>query len=365
MNNFKLIFVWVVKAFLLTSILFSCSLFDNNDQAKGKFHNIVSLKYVESFVEIPMPKDKMIIDSRPYRTKFVNGHIPSSISLPASKFDKELEKLPSDKNARLIFYCGGVKCNLSHKSAWKAQELGYKNVSVFSEGFPAWKNGNNYISISLKWLFKELKNNNVTIVDSRPRRSKFNKGHIPGALSIPYTNYSKYKKLLPKNKMRRIVFYCGGLKCSLSHKSAMKAKADGYKNVYVFSSGYPAWKKFKKNKSFKISAGQEEGSIDHKSFIKALKDNPEKLYLIDVREQIEFKRGSLTGAINIPIEKLEKKIHTLPRDKTIIFFCNTGAQSGEAFYMVQDIDPDRKNSVYVDGTFEFEKDGIFKLTKVE
>jgi len=49
----------------------------------------------------------MIIDSRPYKPKYVNGHIPTAVSIPDSQFDKMTDKLPQDKNTLLIFYCGG------------------------------------------------------------------------------------------------------------------------------------------------------------------------------------------------------------------------------------------------------------------
>ena len=49
----------------------------------------------------------MIIDSRPYKPKYVNGHIPTAVNIPFSQFDKMVDKLPEDKTTLLIFYCGG------------------------------------------------------------------------------------------------------------------------------------------------------------------------------------------------------------------------------------------------------------------
>jgi rhodanese-related sulfurtransferase len=39
--------------------------------------------------------------------KYDQGHIPMAVSIPDSKFDKMTAQLPKDKNALLIFYCGG------------------------------------------------------------------------------------------------------------------------------------------------------------------------------------------------------------------------------------------------------------------
>ena len=47
--------------------------------------------------------------------------------------------LPLLVSSTLLFYCGGIKCPLSVKSANKAVNLGYENVRVFQGGYPAWK----------------------------------------------------------------------------------------------------------------------------------------------------------------------------------------------------------------------------------
>jgi hypothetical protein len=75
--------------------------------ADWKFHSIVDVDFVMQNVKVPMPEDVMIIDARPKRAKYDKGHIPMAVSIPDSQFDKMTAKLPADKNALLIFYCGG------------------------------------------------------------------------------------------------------------------------------------------------------------------------------------------------------------------------------------------------------------------
>jgi rhodanese-related sulfurtransferase len=62
---------------------------------------------VQQYAKVPQPEGVMIIDSRPYKPKYVNGHIPAAVSIPDSQFDKMTDKLPQDKNTLLIFYCEG------------------------------------------------------------------------------------------------------------------------------------------------------------------------------------------------------------------------------------------------------------------
>ena len=60
-----------------------------------------------------------LIDARP-AIKYSQGHIPTSISIPKPMLEMNLDQL--DKNKMQIFYCGGIKCALSPKSAAVAPE---------------------------------------------------------------------------------------------------------------------------------------------------------------------------------------------------------------------------------------------------
>ena len=60
---------------------------------------------------------------------------------------------------------------------------------------------------------------------------------------------------------------------------------------------------------------------------------------------------------------LEKTINHLIDDKTIVFVCNSGAQSGEAYYIVQNLRPDLKKVYYLDAECKYNKDGTYKIAK--
>lgn len=341
-------------------------------EASWQFHDIVDVDFVRQYVTVPRPEGVMLIDARPARPKYDKGHIPTAVSMPDSRFDKMTAELPEDKGTLLIFYCGGVKCKLSHKSAVKAEQLGYTNVKVFAAGFPAWmKVPGNYASVSTDWVKKQIDNKaDMVLVDSRPRRPKYDKGHIPTAISIPDTQFERFKDQLPADKSQLLVFYCGGFKCKLSHKSAHKAIDMGYTHVKVFAAGYPAWKAVAGNRAAgspagapAIKTGKEEGSIDPAVFKKILSENPDSIYLMDVRDPDEYSTGSFKTAVNMPVDKLEDQIASLPVDKPIVFVCGTGARSGEAYYMVQDLRPKLKTVFYLEGELTFNKDGSFTITE--
>ncbi len=50
----------------------------------------------------------------------------------------------------------------------------------------------------------------VVIVDSRPTKLKYDKGHIPNAINIPDSQFDKFAHLLPENKDTLLIFYCQG-----------------------------------------------------------------------------------------------------------------------------------------------------------
>ena len=140
----------------------------------------------------------------------------------------------------------------------------------------------------------------------------------------------------------------------------------GYKNVKVFAAGYPAWKKAYgagTAQTAQVKSGKEEGSIDIAAFKKFVDENPDSIMLVDVRDPDEYKAGSLKSAVNIPVDQLEGKVKTLPTDKPVVFVCSTGARSGEAFYMVQDLRPKMKNVYYLEAELKVKKDGSYEIKK--
>lgn len=225
----------------------------------------------------------------------------------------------------------------------------------------------NYAGVSTDYVKKMIdKKADMVLVDSRPKRKKYDKGHIPTAISISDSQFDKLKGQLPQDKNKPLVFYCGGFKCKLSHKSAARAINLGYTNVKVFAAGYPAWKKSygaSASKAVQIKSGTEEGSIDIAAFKKIITEKPDSILLIDVRDPDEFETGSFKTAVNIPTDKLEKELTSLSDAKPVIFICSTGARNGEAYYMVKDLRPQFKAVYYLEAELTFNKDGSYKIAK--
>ena len=54
--------------------------------------------------------------------------------------------------------------------------------------------------------------------------------------------------------------------------------------------------------------------------------DPDQLLLIDVREEYEYEED-FVGGINIPLPELAENITKMPADKTVVFYCRSGARS--------------------------------------
>lgn len=106
----------------------------------------------------------------------------------------------------------------------------------------------------------------ILIIDTMPYEASYKKNHVPGAVQFlfPIPDMDEWNTeetagkskedfitLLGDNKDKKIIVYCGFVKCTRSHNGALWAKKLGYNNVYRYPGGIFAWK----------GAGFEVGSV--------------------------------------------------------------------------------------------------------
>lgn len=73
-------------------------------------------------------------------------------------------------------------------------------------------------------------------------------------------------------------------------------------------------------------------------FLKKLFGQDEKLseaiaagaFLVDVRTPVEFKSGSVKGAVNIPLDTISGQLHHFKNKNHIVVFCRSGMRSSQA-----------------------------------
>lgn len=331
----------------------------------GWYPKLVQYDVVSQYGMVPRPDGAVIVDSRPGERKYDKGHIPGAISIPDRQFDSMTDKLPADKNIQLIFYCGGLKCMKSHNSAFKAEKLGYTNIGVYADGYPDWKEKGGLIAVTIPYVKKLMDSKaNMVVIDSRPKARKYDKGHIPGAISIPDREFDKMADQLPADKTTPLYFYCGGMKCKLSSKSATKAIKLGYTKVQIIPEGYPAWVEAYENKGPEIKPGNDSGTISVVSFKQIFDSAPETFLLVDVRDPAQFNSGTFKGAVNIPIDDLEKRSDELLTGQTVVFFCGSGGMAGEAYDMMKMFKPELK-SYFLNAETTFLADGSYTIVELD
>ena len=141
-----------------------------------------------------------------------------------------------------------------------------------------------------------------TLIDSRPL-PRFQEGTIPGAIHLPFIGFDKFAQRLPKDKDQLVVFFCGGLTCTLSPNSLLKAQKMGHTNLKVYREGVPEWQ----TRSYAVTTPQ---------FLKAAyldKDIPH--VLIDARTAEDAASGHIKGAVSWPSQNLKKAPAGLPATK--------------------------------------------------
>lgn len=79
--------------------------------------------------------------------------------------------------------------------------------------------------VSCDDLVARMKSGKVTLIDVRPRKD-YEKGHLPGANSIPLEELESHLETLPPDE--EIVAYCRGRYCLLSVEAVSLLQAHGY-----------------------------------------------------------------------------------------------------------------------------------------
>lgn len=209
----------------------------------------------------------LLIDARPY-AKTLAESIPGALFLNDEELPALMGRFPTDKNTPIITFCAGYECHKSHVVANKLLELGYKKVSVYAGGLPAWKEaklqttagakkeaapaavaapkavamvdgvkaGADEGTVDGEWYKAHIVAGtipaNIAVVDVRSA-TEFANGHIKGAINIEAGKMSAadFAAKLPKGKVVIINCATGG-RAMEAHMKLKEAKADVSKVMY-------------------------------------------------------------------------------------------------------------------------------------
>ncbi|HLP31605.1 MAG TPA: rhodanese-like domain-containing protein [Geothrix sp.] len=305
----------------------------------------ITLDEVQKLVAMGPEKGRYFLyDSRP-TPRFLEGAIPTAVNLPFPAFDKNLDKLPADKGALVIFYCSGKTCNMSPGSLAKAKKLGYTNAKVFIDGMPAWakKQPGVLSPAALKAAYLDT-NTPLVILDARPA-AQAEKGFLKGAVAAEPAKVADLLKTFPAAKLKPpvvVVDETGGEAARTVATDLVKA---GYVGVNILTGGFKAWQAA----ALPVETGTlaakavfvpkpRPGSISAAEFTKIAEAAPADrgAVILDVRNPDETKNGIIKGALTIPEPQLLARLSELPKGKPVLCHCSTGIRAELAYHLLKE-----------------------------
>lgn len=151
--------------------------------------------------------------------------------------------------------------------------------------------------VSTEELRKILAERTATVLDTRPFL-EFAISHIPGArnvapkpgvpMSMYVSDVAEIGRLVGGDKAAPLVLYCNGPFCGKSKRLGEELLAAGFSSIRRYQLGIPVWRAL---------GGVCE--IDLAGLRHILAEDRTAV-LLDVREAEDFRRGTLSGARNIP-----------------------------------------------------------------
>lgn len=305
----------------------------------------ITLDEVQKLVAMgPEQGRYFLFDSRP-TPRFLEGAIPTAVNLPFPAFDKNLDKLPADKGALVIFYCSGKTCNMSPGSLAKAKKLGYTNAKVFIEGMPAWtkKQPGVLTPAALKAAYLDT-NTPLVILDARPA-AQAAKGFVKGAVAAEPAKLAELLKTFPAAKLKPpvvVVDETGGGAAKAVATDLVKA---GYAGVNILTGGFKAWQAA----TLPVETGTlaakavfvpkpRPGSISAAEFTKIAEAAPAErgAVILDVRNADEIKNGVIKGALTIPEPQLLARLSEIPKGRPVLCHCSTGIRAELAYHLLKE-----------------------------
>ncbi|HTH49665.1 MAG TPA: rhodanese-like domain-containing protein [Candidatus Limnocylindria bacterium] len=72
---------------------------------------------------------------------YAAGHIGNALNLPAQSFEQHFGEVAPMlvPDSRLVLYCDGLECELSHRLRDSLRQLGFTNVNLLRNGWTVWR----------------------------------------------------------------------------------------------------------------------------------------------------------------------------------------------------------------------------------
>lgn len=196
-------------------------------------------------------------------------------------------------------------------------------------------------TISGEQLDKIQENNDdkekYLVIDTRDIKD-YKEGHVKHAITLPASEIDQRIDDYADYKEKNVVVY--GQKADDAEKAYNKLAENGFTNL----SSAGAYSDFDYTSKTKIT------SVTGPEFIELV--NTGEYTIIDVRDEKDYNKGHLAGAINVPVDQAEELIDTLPKDKAFLVHCYSGNRSFKVADLLANKGHEAINAL--DGTKEYD-----------
>ncbi|MGR6835318.1 rhodanese-like domain-containing protein [Syntrophomonas erecta] len=189
----------------------------------------------------------------------------------------------------------------------------------------------------------------MLIIDIR-KAEDYAKGHIKGAVNVPFAKVHEYLDKLPADKELIIYCYTGqtaGQTVAIMNMYGYNARSLnlGFDKGWIGKNNFPV-----DNTANQLPASVTPAKPDP-AIAKILKDYytnmPEHIYkiptqdlqkmiedgddiqIVDIRKAEDYAKGRIKGAINIPFGEVNKHFSEFSKDKPVFVYCYTGQTAGQ------------------------------------
>jgi len=160
-----------------------------------------------------------------------------------------------------------------------------------------------------------------TVIDARPEREAFMRGHLPGALYAPWGESFPTVAGSYVDPDAPIVLVIDPCRVEAATRSLVRLGLDrvtGYVPpdtvaAYADENGQ-ALRTLPMMNMDELECRRQDAGIQ----------------VVDVRSRAEYREGHVPGAVNVPHMRLPEQIGDLPRDKTLLVHCGSGQRASSA-----------------------------------
>ncbi len=180
------------------------------------------------------------------------------------------------------------------------------------------------LGITVDELSKSIENKDVILILDLRKKEQFNEGHIPNSANVAAESPQQKQVILSKIPAAfKIILVDDGTGEAEQYAGAMTRF--GFRAQFL-KGGITEWKS-------DLAKSTQDAIISNDNLYNSIKSNKD-VFLLDVREPMEYSEHKIPGAVNIPLGEifmpgLQEK---LPKDKKIVTICSHGNRSMVAMF---------------------------------